>query len=193
MKILYIGSFNPITLGHIEIINYVLKTFKDSKITIVPSSDLYEKESLDTFFNDRFNMIRIALRNYQNVTFSNIEEELSKRLLRNPKTIETLLALKEFDTLLIGSDNYLNLDSWYKIDELLSNYKVMVYPRNKFDKSTLKIYEKYRDSFIFLDDAKFLEISSTEVREDLNQNKDTSKILDDEVLKYIKEHHLYEK
>ena len=43
MKIgVYVGSFNPVHIGHIKIVNYLLDNYLD-KVIIVPTGNYWEK------------------------------------------------------------------------------------------------------------------------------------------------------
>ena len=79
--------------------------------------------------------------------------------------------------------NY-NFDKWDNYQELL-NYKIIIMNRNNID---INYYiQKYNTSnFIVLNDYPYIDISSTEIRNNLDNNN-----IDDKVLNYIKEHKLY--
>ena len=191
MNIIFIGSFNPITKAHIMVAKEVLNIKDVDKIIFVPVSDLYNKNSLNTSIYHRIKMIEFALED--NMLVSDIEERIARRLNRQPKTFETLLALNEEYqnlVLLIGMDNYFDLPTWYKIDELLTKFKVMVYPRGKekndIEKSSL--YAKYHDSFIFINPKVVSDISATIVRDKIRRHEDVDELLDERVKEYISLH-----
>lgn len=191
MNVVFIGSFNPITKAHIMVAKEVLNIKEIDKIIFVPVSDLYNKHTLNTSIYHRLKMIELVLED--NMLVSDIEDKLAKLFNRQPKTYETLKALnKEYDNLilLIGMDNYFDLPTWYKIDELLSDYSVMVYPRGEasIDVTSLSLYEKYHDSFIFINPKVVSDISATKVRDMIRKHQDVKELLDIRVSDYINLH-----
>lgn len=192
MHIVFFGTFNPATNAHIKIASEASKVFNNAKVIFVPVSDSYSKNSLNTSFNDRVNMLRLAIKNHPNFIIEEIEENYFKKENRQLKSIETLRLLKEKynDELafLIGTDNYFDLPNWYKVNDLLTEFIPIIYPRtNEFNKTDLVLYEKYKNRFIFLDNMELVLMSSTLVRENLTKGLDVSNMLDKDVLKYIKE------
>lgn len=191
MKVVFIGSFNPVTKAHMMIAKEILKISEVEKIIFVPVSDLYGKASLNTDGHHRIKMLELVCQ--QDMIVSDIELRLAQSLQRQPKTYETLLALSEryHDlTLLIGMDNYFDFPTWYKVEELLKRFKVMVYPRanEQADVRLSPLYEPYQDRFIFIDAIKISDISATKVRKLLHQQCDVKDLLDEKVIAYIKEH-----
>ncbi|MCI5774088.1 MAG: nicotinate (nicotinamide) nucleotide adenylyltransferase [Erysipelotrichaceae bacterium] len=191
MNIVFIGSFNPVTKAHIMIAKEILKQKDVQKIIFVPVSDHYDKASLQTASWHRQQMLRLACTD--RMVVSDIEDRLAKQLGRQPKTYETLCALsQEYPqlTLLIGMDNYWDFPTWYRVDDLLSQFKVMVYPRGHKDEdvTTSPLYPKYHQSFIFIDPIQVSDISATKVRAALQQQADVHALLDEKVINYILEH-----
>ena len=181
MKIgVFMGSFNPPTKGHLKVVNYLLKKKTVNKVLIVPTLNYWDKTDLIDI-KDRINMLKI----YEN-----------KDILvdtKNNKYIYTCELMKELEKdypkdelyLIIGADNIINFHKWKNYQELLK-YKIIVVNRDNID------IDKYvnklgKDSFIVLSDYPFIKISSSEIRNNLN-----NKNLDKKVLDYIKEHHLYD-
>ena len=191
MDVVFICSFNPVTKAHLMIAKEILKKPKVEKIIFVPVSDLYAKASLKTEGYHRIKMLELVCE--ENMIVSDIEMILAHRLQRQPKTYETLLALStEYHdlTLLIGMDNYFDFPTWYKAEELLKQFKVMVYPRGnkQADISLSSLYEPYQDRFIFIDALQISDISATKVRKLLHEQKDVKDLLDEKVIRYINEY-----
>ena len=53
----YIGSFNPVHNGHIEVVNYLLNNNIVDKVLIVPTGAYWDKNNLIDI-KDRINMLR---------------------------------------------------------------------------------------------------------------------------------------
>jgi nicotinate-nucleotide adenylyltransferase len=85
----------------------------------------------------------------------------------------------------MGADNWRKIDKWYKGDEIMSRFGIIVYPRDNDE--TLPALP---------DNVKWLQsplynISSTEIREAIALGNDIQEWLHPSVLAYIKEKELY--
>ena len=83
-------------------------------------------------------------------------------------------------TLLVGGDNWAAFDRWYHAEDILSNYKIVVYPRRgqEIDKSTLP-------TNVSLLQTPLIDVSSTGVRQRVEQGEDISKLVPEEILNDI--------
>jgi nicotinate-nucleotide adenylyltransferase len=63
-------------------------------------------------------------------------------------------------TLLIGGDNWACFDKWYRSEDILSNYKIAVYPRSGSPINDVDLPENVR-----LINTPLYDISSTEIRQ----------------------------
>ena len=190
MKIAFIGPFNPVTMAHLTMANVVCNEIADSKVIFIPVSDYYDKDSLKTKASERLKMLEIATRGNERFEVSDVELVYAKEFHRQPKTYDTLLKLSETNddvALLIGMDNYFQLYWWYRIEDILSKHKVIVYPRlsNDEDVRTMKIYDKFKDSFIFIDTDIASNISSSIIRDNFVKNKSNKYLVEDNLLHYI--------
>jgi nicotinate-nucleotide adenylyltransferase len=189
MNIVYCGSFNPITMAHLLIAQTALNLLKAKKVIFIPTSSLYFKAGLIED-EERIKIINLAIEDNAKFVCSDIESKYAVGNKKQLKTIETLnLLKKDYDNLalLIGMDNYHTLNSWYKAEELVKNYKIIVYPRigESYDIESLDLYQKYPDSFIFLDTTLTSNISSSLVRENYKNNISNKYLVKDEVDDYI--------
>ncbi|MEG0576913.1 MAG: adenylyltransferase/cytidyltransferase family protein, partial [Bacilli bacterium] len=59
MKIgVYVGSFDPVHLGHLQIINYLLSSKTIDKIIVIPTGNYWNKKNL-TDIKDRIDMLKL--------------------------------------------------------------------------------------------------------------------------------------
>ncbi len=189
MNIVYCGSFNPVTMAHLLTGQTALNLLKADKVIFIPASSLYAKEGLIED-EERIKIINLAIKDNERFVCSDIEIKYAKENGRQLKTLETLSLLKkEYNNvaLLIGMDNYHTLEEWYKVEELVKNYKIIVYPRvgENSDIESLGLYQKYPDSFIFLDTTLTSNISSSLVRENYRKGISNKYLVKDEVNDYI--------
>lgn len=188
MYIAFPGCFNPPTYTHFAIANYVSEYFKGAKIIFIPVSDKYSKWHLIPSFH-RLNMLKLVKN--KNFIISNIEDKADIQ----PKTIETLAKLNKKNVrLLIGSDNLLNLKSWYRYDDLIVKYNPIIVERGDDDASKIieTHYKKYAQHFEVIKGIIHSDDSSTFIRENIVKGQTCHYYLPDAIIKYIKDHHLYE-
>ena len=107
-------------------------------------------------------------------------------------TYNTLKALSEkFPndefTLIIGADNWANFHRWEKHDLIASEFQIMVYPRRGYD---IVIPEHLKDNVQVID-APIIELSSTQIRDGVAEQKNMSFYLPADVYQYILENKLY--
>ncbi len=176
---IYVGSFNPPHKGHINIVKYLLEKQIIDKVLIVPTKEYWDKQNLAPL-QDRINMLKFFEGEDIIIDTENNEYEYTYQLMR---------ALKEKYTdselhLIIGADNIINFHKWKNYEELLQ-YKIIIMNRGNIDID--KYTSNYLNAnFIVLKDFKNLDISSTEIRNNLND-----RYLDKKVLQYIKKKKLY--
>ena len=155
------GSFNPIHTGHISLARQLLRLAKLDEVwfMVSPQNPLKQtSELLDD--NLRYNLVRLALHGEEGMRACNFEFKLP----RPSYTWNTLQQLcqqypdDEF-TLLIGGDNWSLFPSWYRAEDILRQYHVVVYPRREspVDASSLP-------AGVTLVDTPLLDISSTQIR-----------------------------
>ena len=108
----------------------------------------------------RFQMAEKALEGVEGVKACDYEFHLPKPSY----TWNTLQHLKNdypdaTFILLIGGDNWANFHRWYKADDIIGNYQIVVYPRrdSDIDRASLPAH-------VTVVDTELLDISSTEIR-----------------------------
>ena len=180
MKIgIYIGSFNPPHIGHIDVINYLLNNKVIDKILIVPTINYWNKQNLIDI-KHRINMLKKLENNNIIIDDKNNHYSYTYELMRKLNQIYNQDELY----LILGADNIIEFDKWKNYEELL-NYKIIIMNRDNIDIN--KYIKRFNtNNFIVMSDYKNIKISSTEIRNKLNEE-----FLDNNVLKYIKKNKLY--
>ncbi len=102
-KALYAGSFDPMTLGHLDIIKRASRIFDELVIGVTVN---LEKKTMFTF-EERVDMIREVTKDMPNVTVDKCEGLLADFVLRNG-----------FDVVVRGLRNTVDFDDEYSMDQL---------------------------------------------------------------------------
>lgn len=180
------GSFNPPTVAHINLAKQVLEEMNEiEKVIFVPVSTKYNKKGLATD-EVRLNMLKSICNSQENLEVSDLELKSERQLY----TIETLRIIQEQKPekeiyFLIGTDNLKELETWYKPDELLKNFKIIVLDRGEDNTEDIieksKFLKKYKSSFIKLKNMKKMNISSTYIREQLKLGNNVQDLVPEEI------------
>ena len=128
------GSFDPVHLGHIEVVKKALEMGID-KVIVVPNylNPLKNKTSAPSEL--RYKWLKEAFKDFKNVEVSDFEINQKRPVY----SIETINHFKP-KYFIIGSDNLKTLDKWHKIDEILKKTEFIVATRGKTDKNLAKKY-----------------------------------------------------
>jgi len=179
------GTFNPIHNGHLKMAEFVLNKYKFDKIIFIPAYLPPHKEISHNLAQHRFKMVELAISTNPKFEISDIEyksDSTSYSLITVKKIIEQY-KLESRLNFIIGTDTFVNLNTWYKADELKELLHFIVFPRKGVDKDFSELKKQGWDFEIT--DMDFLEISSTEIRAGVNC--ETNKLVEE----YIKNHGLY--
>ena len=182
MKIgIYVGSFNPLHIGHINNINYLLNNYLD-KIYVIPTQNYWNKQDLIDI-KYRIEMLKYIESNNVIVDSINNSLEYTYQIL----DVYSKLYNVEDIYLIIGADNIIEFNKWKNINHIL-DYNVIVLGRDNID---INYYiNKYHFDINKFKIFKFnnIDISSSTIRNDIDNNKE---YLDSKVYKYIKYNNLY--
>ena len=180
---IYSGSFNPIHNGHLAIARATLEAGMEELWFVVSPQNPLKKNHELWPENDRLAMVKLAINNEKGMFASDYEFHLP----RPSYTIDTLDKLKldypqHHFKLLIGGDNLANFHKWKHHQRILDEYGLMVYPRPGFYHSQLEQHPNVK-----IIEAPLLNISSTEIRNQLHQKKSIEEMVPSAVAKFILE------
>ena len=180
------GSFDPIHNGHLALAGEVLSRGLASEVWfMVTPQNPHKQGSALSDERLRLQMVQLAVESKPGMLACDFEFALP----RPSYTLNTLNALdeafpeKEF-SLLIGADNWEKFDSWYKGDEILSRYGIIVYPRGGEGEPSLPSGVQWLP-------AKLYDISSTMVRAAVAAGKDITHLVPSAVANFINEKKMY--
>lgn len=186
------GTFNPIHNGHLILAENSINEEGFDKVVFIPTMNPYYKDTLD--FDTRLKMLKMAIKDNDKFAYSSIEKKynLDGKLYL---ILEKISKLSDDDvTILIGSDSLMNLDWWYKVDEILKKYKIIVLKRDDEDEAIEMKINEYKEKYgahIKVLNNKRVEISSSMIREMIKEGKSIKYLVTDEVEKFIRDENLY--
>ncbi len=183
----YPGSFDPLHIGHLAIMEYLTReqAFDWVYLVISPQNPFKDPSKAANALK-RYEDAIAAVKRHPDLHVWVDDVELN---IPPPNyTIKTLDALKtrepdnEF-TLVMGADNLAGLPHWRCSRRILSDFDVVVYPREGFDSTALleelhaHCRQKHIGCHIRLIDAPLVNISSTSIRKAAAKGEDISKWL----------------
>ena len=186
------GTFNPIHNGHLILAENSINEEGFDKVVFIPTMNPYYKDTLD--FDTRLKMLKMAIKDNDKFAYSSIEKKynLEGKLYL---ILEKISKYSDDDvTILIGSDSLMNLDWWYKVDEILKKYKILVLRRDDEDEAIEMKINEYKEKYgahIKVLNNKRVEISSSMIREMIKEGKSIKYLVTNEVEKFIKDENLY--
>ena len=180
---IYSGSFNPLHIGHLAIIKYMIEEagFDMVYLIVSPKNPLKEGISSATGL-DRYNaaVAAVGRRSLSQVRVDDIELNMPEPHY----TVRTLRALKEREpensfTFVMGADNLADIRRWREHTAILKDFGVAVFPRIGHDLTEIKqdLLKEDPAYKIQILDAPLVNISSTEIREAISKGKDISALL----------------
>lgn len=186
------GTFDPFSLSHREIVREITKMDFDVYLAVDEFS--WSKQTLPNNF--RKNIINMSISDEFNVYL------YPQDIPVNIASDRDLLKLKESfygykDVFIVaGSDVIVNASAYKNDSSLILSYSHIIFERRtslNYDESKLKLtISKIKGEIIQLNlKPQYEDISSSQIRECIDNNKDTSKLLDPLAQKYIYEYSLY--
>lgn len=191
------GTFDPIHNGHLILAEHSRLEFNLDKILFIPTGNPPHKELKKVSDKShRYQMTLLAINSNPHFYISSIEVE-KDYITYTVDTIESLLKIYK-DTeiyFILGADSFCNIHLWKDYKKLLSLCHMIVLNRldteeqllNKKIKSLKNNYEK---SIHILESA-LIEISSTDIRNRVENNLSTKYLIPEAVEFYINKNRLY--
>ncbi|HOP14107.1 MAG: nicotinate (nicotinamide) nucleotide adenylyltransferase [Lentimicrobium sp.] len=185
---LFFGSFNPIHFGHLCIAEFLVEFggLKEVWFIVSPHNPLKDKATLlsDQY---RLEMVEAAIENDERFRVSDIEF----RMPRPSYTIDTLARLSEQHpdrqfVLIAGTDVLPSFHKWKNYEQLLDQYRLMIYPRHGDEDHPLLSHPS-----ITVVNAPRIEISASFIREAIKNGKNIRYFLPDKVMKIIEKMGFY--
>ncbi len=208
------GAFDPIHYGHIKLAKAWQDVATLSKVLFIPSG-LAPHKNIVLENKHRVEMLNLALNPYTNFFTDDREIKKNQSDLKPSYTIETLQSLiieKKEDQafcFLMGSDAFLNLESWHLWNELFNYCHILIVERREspiiVDQLTSALKKEWGEritqniedlrgssyGLIMTKKFEYIDISSSQIRDAIYSNKNLTDLLPAAVADYINLHGLY--
>lgn len=168
----YPGSFDPLHIGHLAIMEYLTGDAEfDMVYLVVSPQNPFKSPEKAANAAERYRAAAEAVGRHPELKV--FVDDIELGMPAPQYTIRTLdaLRLREPDnefSLVIGADNLRGLLRWKEAGRILREYGVTVYPRRGYDSEAIRkevLEQGPEGSRVELIDAPIVDISSTEIRE----------------------------
>lgn len=184
----YGGTFDPIHIGHLITAQYILEERRLDKILFIPAFvSPHKTQVYSTEGSHRIEMVKLAIEGYEKFECSDYEIKKGGVSYTLDTLIELNKTYKNIE-LIIGYDNLLSFDSWYKPEEIVKLGKLLVLKRKIG--GDINQFNKYFGEANFIDSPS-IDISSTKIRERVRKNLPIDFLVPQKVKEYINENNLY--
>jgi nicotinate-nucleotide adenylyltransferase len=208
---LFGGSFNPIHFGHLRAAEEVREAMQLDLVYFIPAaSPPHKAESELAAAEHRLAMVRLATRGNRYFMVSDVEIRRAGRSYTIDTVRYFLATLRQQATLylLMGADQFAELETWKEPDELARLCNFAVHTRLTEDEAgppRISVAALKRFGYTQADDhyvhpsgqtlsfveTTFLPISATEIRDKLQHDESIRYLAPIDVVDYIQRHALY--
>ncbi len=180
------GLFDPPHIGHLIIAQHVLEEFHLQRILFVPSGNPPHKKEYSPY-EKRYAMADLAIKENERFVISDVERQMPDKTY----TINVIRTLRQKTDdeqyLMIGSDQWLEIETWKEPEALFRECRVVVMRRPNYEISK----ESRFFDWIMISTAPQIDISSTMIRTRIQKGLSVRYLLEPAVYNYIKVNNLY--
>ncbi len=191
------GTFDPPHTGHLAMAEHVRTVMALDEIWFLPTGGVtYKENSKMSPPKDRLAMTRLAVEGNPYFSVNAMEAESGKACY-SYETMETLRKIYPdvAFTFIVGADSLGYMDAWREPGRLLQCCDIAAVNRTgtgweQMEEKKTLLEEKFRAN-ITLVSMPPVDVSSSWLREQINQGKNVDPYLSDAVSEYIRQHELY--
>lgn len=221
MRIYFGGTFDPVHLGHVQLAEELAAYFNLNKVFLMPCYTAVHKDQVKATPEQRLAMLTLAIEGHSNLFIDTreLQQTVPSYTYNSLSAIREEID-NESLAFVIGTDSMISFPQWYQSDRMseLTNLIVIQRPETSFEQTSSDtpgqsaFYRDCMDKVLSLgfEETKEpalvksnksgllislklsqLDVSSTEVRRLVNQNKPINHLVGDKVADYIKQTNLY--
>jgi len=192
-KIAYFGgTFDPVHCGHVEVALDALHLIHLDEVCFLPAQHNPLK-AIAPFasFEQRMDMIQLSIDGQKELTCSDLEIHLPPPSYTY-RVVKTIVDKNPSDKIywIVGADQLPFLHKWYQIEELcgLVTFLILERPGYHLDVTALSQIQSLKYEMV---PNRHMDMSATEVRRLIMENKCPQELLCEKVLAYIQKNNLY--
>ncbi len=191
------GTFDPPHLGHLISAQFVADELNLDEVIFLPTGNFSYKDSYETAeAQHRYDMVKLAIADNHKFSISDIEVK-QKEYSYTCFTLEKIRKLYDNSRIyfIIGADSLDYIDSWKNPQHIFEQCTIVAVSRSGFSQEDLKekkeeLLQKFEADIIILE-MPCIDISSTDIRKRIRENKSVNYLVDSRVAKYIEDNNLY--
>ena len=203
------GSFDPIHKGHIESLKSVTEQLNLSKVLVIPNKVSPLKDLSVASSLEKIKMLEIAFKDFKEIEIEDYElkKEGPSFMIETLQHLNKKLGKKKHYLLIIGEDSFQGFNRWKNYQQIINMTAILVMNRpglnNDLTTKAIELHQDYientcRDNNFKKGKIYFIKIkpnpaSSTNIRENIDDQSVLAESLDDDVLKYLQEQKIYNK
>jgi nicotinate-nucleotide adenylyltransferase len=187
------GSFDPVHRAHIALAETARKHLALDEVQLIPAADPWQRPALKASRRHRMKMLDLAIASYPFLNLNTVEVDRGGKTY----TIDTLEGLPKTAQYfwILGTDQLQNFCTWHRWEDILAYVHLVVANRPGTEpvppEPLIKMLETLKKPLISLP-FEPMPIAATEIRDLLAGGQSVNDMLDQNVLDYIREHHLYQ-
>ena len=190
-KAIFGGTFDPIHIAHLHVAHKAKEDLGLETVIFMPSANPPHKQGrklTDPYL--RYEMVKMAIRGEPGFQISDYELN-STGLSYTYKTLQHFNeAEPETDWHFIaGLDSLVDVHKWQHADEIFELCNFVVYNRTGYDFKDMKENKYFKKSVLL--EMPILDISSTQIRDDIESGRHVGSLLPEPVDNIIRELKLY--
>lgn len=191
------GTFDPIHYGHLLLAEQTREALNLDEVLFIPSGNPYMKNASHVLDRKiRLEMTALAIEGHPYFRLSSIETDKEGPTY----TFETLASLCKENPdcryyFIVGADSLGSMETWKNPKQIFKSCSIAAAVRGEQTESMIRetaegLSRKYQADIHILP-SRFVDISSSEIRERVRAGKSIRYMLPERVLEYIDVHQLY--
>lgn len=193
------GTFNPIHNGHLILAGHVMEEFGLGEIWFMPNGNPPHKqpEKTGAGMEDRLEMVKLAISGKPHFSLQpyEVEKETVSYSYETMEYFKDAFPEREF-FYIVGADSLFQMETWRHPDRFLHSCSIIAAKRDLSEtdaamEAQIRRLENRYGTMILFSHSPVFEVSSSEIREMVEEGKDISRLVPSDVASYISDHRLY--
>lgn len=186
------GSFDPVHNAHIQLALQAQSQLEADQVQLIPAAQPWQRQALGATPTQRLEMLQLALALHPSLVLNDIEIQRGGPTY----TLDTVLNLPPGHEYfwILGSDQLNNFCTWKNWQAILQYVNLAVAQRPGSQLTAPLELQRYLlqiNKDLHIISMEPMAISSTQIRQNIQQGLEITQYVPDSVLRYIQQHKLY--